>query len=57
MPGLALATSEAILSSAGDNQLIAAFVERFGEAAADAGSPAGDEDGVASEFHVIAPFC
>src|SRR5207244_7934815 len=48
--------SEVPFSSTGDDHLIAAFVECFGQAAADAGSATGDQDRVAREFHVFAPF-
>jgi hypothetical protein len=55
MPELALATSvRCPLSSTGDDHVIAASVEGFGQAAPDAGSAAGDDDRVAREFHVFA---
>ena len=41
------------LAAAGDDDLVAALVERLGEAAADAGGAAGDEDGVVREFHDV----
>ena len=48
MPGLAaVVSSRALLAAAGDDDLVAERVEGFGEAAADAGAAAGDEDGVA----------
>ena len=58
-PGVIVADGdfgEAPRAAAGDDHLIAAVVEGFGQAAADAGSAAGDEDRVAREFHVIAPL-
>src|SRR6185437_10222776 len=43
------------LTAAGNDDLVALLVEGLGEAAADAGSAAGDEDGVARSVHAIAP--
>ena len=42
-------------AASGDDELIAFFVEGFGEGAADAGAAAGDEDGVASDLHGESP--
>jgi hypothetical protein len=41
------------LASAGDDDLVAQAVEGLGQAAADAGSAAGDEQGVASQLHGV----
>ncbi len=38
-------------AAAGDDDLVAFFVECFSEGAADAGGAAGDEDGVAGDLH------
>ena len=38
-------------AAAGDDDVIALFVESFGESAADAGAAAGDEDGVPFDVH------
>ncbi len=45
------------LAAASDDDLVALLVEGFGEAAADAGSAASDENGVAGRVHAIAPVC
>ena len=42
--------------TARDDHLIVLLVERLGQSAADPGTAAGDEDGVAGEFHDMAPF-
>ena len=42
---------EHLFAAAGDDDVIAEFVERLGETAADTGAAAGDEDGVASGVH------
>jgi hypothetical protein len=39
------------VAAAGDDDLVAALVESLGETMADAGSTAGDEDGVVCELH------
>ena len=41
------------LTAACDNDLVALLVEGFSEAAADAGSAAGDEDGVSAGIHGV----
>ena len=58
MPGLAaVVSSSSGLAAAGDDDLVALLVEGFGEAAADAGTAAGDEDGVSCGVHASAPVC
>jgi hypothetical protein len=42
---------ENLLSAAGDDDFVAKFVEGLGEAAADTGTAAGDEDGIAGDIH------
>ena len=42
-------------AAAGNDELIAFFVEGFSESAADAGAAAGDEDGVAGDLHGETP--
>ena len=42
-------------ASPGDHNGIASFVQRHGEAAADAGTAAGDQDRVAGESHLVPP--
>jgi hypothetical protein len=39
------------LATPGDDDLVAASVQRFGQSAPDARAAAGDEDGIAGEFH------
>jgi hypothetical protein len=42
--------------AAGNDHLVAELVERLGEPAPDAEAAAGDEDGVACEFHALTPL-
>src|SRR4051794_9320786 len=42
--------------AAGNDHLVAALVERLGEPSSDSRSAAGDEDGVACEFHAWDSF-
>jgi hypothetical protein len=44
-----------MFTASSDDDLIAKLVEALGEAASNSRSAASDEDGVASEFHAMAP--
>ena len=54
--GLRRCCIERLLAPAGNDYLVAQLVQFLSESPANATSPAGDEDGVASKLHVVSPI-